>query len=92
MPAGKKAIIAYQFFYGALVICFEFKYRRPRNTARIPFLLAGWLMMLQMLAVPAAKTVEVLSIRELAFHCVLPGSGSDGVDGQYLNQHYRCEL
>ncbi len=39
--------------------------------------------MLQLLAVPAVKAVEVLSAQELASHCALLGSEPEGVDGQY---------
>jgi hypothetical protein len=73
-------------------MCLEFDYHRPRNTALIASLLAGCLTMLQLLAVPAARAVEVLSVRELASHCALLSSKPDGVDGQYLKQHYPREL
>lgn len=64
-------------------MCFEVNYHRPRNKTMIFTLLGGCLMMLQLLAVPAVKAVEVLSARELASHCALLGSEPEGVDGQY---------
>lgn len=56
---------------------------RPRNTAIIVTLVGAGVMMLQLLAVPAVKAVEVLSAQELASHCALLGSEPEGVDGQY---------
>lgn len=40
-------------------------------------------MMLQLLAAPAARAIEVLSARELASYCALLGSEPDGADGQH---------
>ena len=83
VPTRKLAIIGSQFFDGALVMCFEVNYRRPRNTAMILTLLGGCLMTLQLLVVPAVKAVEVLSAQELASHCARLRSEPEGVDGQY---------
>lgn len=79
--------MAYKFYNGAPVMCFEFKYHRPRNTAIITELLVGCLLMLQLLTAPAATAVEVLSARELASHCAQLGSEPDGVDGQYCMRY-----
>jgi hypothetical protein len=62
---------------------FEFNFHRPRNTAMIVTLLGTGLMMLQLLAVPTVKAVEVLSAQELASHCARLSSEPEGVDGQY---------
>jgi hypothetical protein len=64
-------------------MCFEFNYHRPRNTAMIVTLLGGGLIMLQLLAAPAVKAVEVLSAQELASHCARLSIEPEGVDGQY---------
>jgi hypothetical protein len=64
-------------------MCFEFNFHRPRNTAMFVTLLGAGIMMLQLLAVPAVKAVEVLSAQELASHCARLSSEPEGVDGQY---------
>ncbi|MFT4613589.1 MAG: hypothetical protein ACI9NT_000730 [Bacteroidia bacterium] len=64
-------------------MCFEFNSSRPRNTAMIVTLLGGWLIVLQLLTVPAVNAVEELSARELGSHCALLRSDPDGADAQY---------
>lgn len=41
------------------------------------------LLAVQLLLVPTAKALEVLSAKELALHCALLSSEPEGVDGQY---------
>ncbi len=62
---------------------FELSFLRPRNTVVVASLVGGWLIMLQLLAVPGAKAVEELSAQELASHCALLNKDPEGVDGQY---------
>ena len=41
------------------------------------------LLIVQLLSVPAAKALEVLTAQELASHCALLSTEPEGVDGQY---------
>jgi hypothetical protein len=53
------------------------------NTANIYPKLAGVILLLQLVIVPAAHSVEVLSAQELASHCALFSADPEGADGQY---------
>ena len=66
---------------------FEATFPRPANTAKFFSLTGSILMMLQLLAAPTAKALEVLSAQELALHCALLSSEPEGVDSQYC-LHY----
>jgi hypothetical protein len=65
------------------LVNFKGNHSRTYNIAMIVSLLVWCLITLQLLSMPAAKAVEVLSARELASHCALLSSNSEGVDGQY---------
>ncbi|MGK0500207.1 MAG: hypothetical protein ACJAYG_001854 [Oceanicoccus sp.] len=45
--------------------------------------MACMLLIAQLLLVPSAKAIEVLTAKELASHCVLLSTEPEGVDGQY---------
>jgi hypothetical protein len=62
---------------------FESNSHRPRNTAMTVTLVGAGLVILQLLAAPAVRAVEVLSAQELASHCARLNSEPEGVDGQY---------
>lgn len=47
-----------------------------------PLMVCGFLIV-QLLSVPAAKALEVLTAQELASHCAQLGTEPEGVDGQY---------
>jgi hypothetical protein len=62
--------------------CTAYKHRQRQSV--MTWTLAGVCMLiLQLLAMPTAKAVEVLSAKELASHCALLGSEPEGLDGQY---------
>jgi hypothetical protein len=54
-----------------------------RNTAKIYATLAGFLLPMQLVSVPVAHSVEVLSAHELASHCARLNAEPDGADAQY---------
>jgi len=72
-----------EFSYGGTAMFPETNCDSLRNSAMSCSLLATILMTLQLILVPTAKALEVLSAQELASHCALLGSEEDGVDGQY---------
>lgn len=61
----------------------EANFSRLRKTAKFFPLVGSVLVMLQLLLVPTAKALEVLTAQELASHCALLSSEPEGVDGQY---------
>lgn len=64
-------------------MCFDIIDCRPLSSLANAILLGCALAVLQCLAVPIVKAVEVLSADELTAHCVQLGSEPEGVDGQY---------
>lgn len=69
--------------YGVPAMLHEINDFWPRNTAMSCSLIGIILMALQLISVPTAKALEVLSTQELASHCAHLGSEPEGVDGQY---------
>lgn len=57
------------------------KHSSTRNTAKIYSKLACVMTML--LSIPTANAVEVLTAQELASHCAVLNTDSEGADGQY---------
>lgn len=65
----------------------ENKHSSLRNTAKMTSKLASALLTLQLMAVPTANALEVLTAKELTSHCALLSAEPQGVDGQYC-VHY----
>jgi hypothetical protein len=61
----------------------ENKHSNMRSTAKVIPKLACTALFLQLMLIPAAHAVEVLTSKELASHCALLSANPDGVDGQY---------
>ena len=61
----------------------ENKHSSPRSFAKIFPKLTCTALLLQLILVPTASAVEILSSKELASHCALLSANPEGVDGQY---------
>lgn len=53
------------------------------NTIKKFFIMAPALLVIQLIFVPAAKALEVLTTQELTSHCALRGTDPEGADSQY---------
>ncbi len=54
-----------------------------RNTVKNFFMMACVLLITQLMLVPTAKALEVLTAQELTSHCVLRNTDPEGADSQY---------
>lgn len=61
----------------------ENKESQLHNTAKNFLMVVCVLLMVQLMLVPTAKALEVLTTQELTSHCALLGTEPDGVDDQY---------
>ena len=61
----------------------ENKHSSPRDQAKNYPRLTCTVILQQLILVPTASAVEILSSKELASHCVLLSANPEGVDGQY---------
>lgn len=61
----------------------KIKYSDLHETATTFPLVACALLVVQLLSVPTAKALEVLTAQELSLHCALLSAEPEGVDGQY---------
>jgi hypothetical protein len=59
---------------------------RPKTANIFPVMGCAFLLV-QLLSVPAANALEVLTAQELASHCALLSDEPEGVDGQYCTRY-----